>query len=70
MAEERADALIEFGADDVLELAGLRVRFGVVNGKCVLKQALRETMAADYVARALASQGCELRFAILQPDQT
>jgi hypothetical protein len=70
MAEKRAYALIQFGADDVLELAGLRVRFGVVNGKCVLKQALREAMAADYVARALASHGCELRFAILQRDQT
>ena len=49
---------------------GLRVRFGVVNGKCVLEQALREAMAADYVARTLASHGCELRFAILQRDQT
>ena len=70
MAEERADALIQFGADDVLELAGLCVRFEVVDGKCVLEQALRETMATDYIARALASPGGELRFAILQCDQT
>ena len=39
MPEERADALIEFRADDVFEPAGLRVRFGVVDGESVLEEA-------------------------------
>ena len=70
MAEECADALIQFGADDVLELAGLRVRLGVVDRKCVLKQPLGEAMTPDDVARALASHGGELRLSILKRDQT
>jgi hypothetical protein len=69
VAKERADTLIQFGADDVFELAGLRVCFGVVDGKCVLKQALREAMATDYIARALASHGGELRLSILKSNQ-
>src|SRR6266705_2099954 len=36
MPEERADTLVQFGADDVFEFAGLRVRLGIVNGKSVL----------------------------------
>ena len=40
MAEEAADALIEIGADDVLEFAGLRVSFGIINSEGVFEQAL------------------------------
>jgi len=37
VAEERADALVQFRADDVFELAGLCVCFGFVDGKSVFK---------------------------------
>jgi hypothetical protein len=37
VAEEGADTLIEFGADDVLELAGLVVGFGVFDGEGVFE---------------------------------
>ena len=38
MAQEGADALVEFRADDVLESAGLSVRFGVVDAKVSLNK--------------------------------
>ena len=57
VAKERADALVQLGADDVLELACLRVRFGIVNGKSVLEEALGQTVTADHVSCALASHG-------------
>src|SRR5580693_987569 len=66
MAEEGADALIEFRADDVLKFAGLRVYFGFLDGKGVLEEALREAVAAHDVARALGSYGSELSFAVLE----
>jgi hypothetical protein len=52
MAEERADALVEFWADDVFELAGLGVCFVIVDAKRVLEEAFRKTVAAYDVARA------------------
>jgi hypothetical protein len=52
MAEEAADALVEFRADDVLEFAGLGVRFVVVNAKRVFEQTLGQAMAPHHVARA------------------
>jgi len=64
MAEERADALIQLGADDVLELASLGVHFGFVDRKRVLEESLGETMAAHDVACALAPHGRELRFSV------
>jgi hypothetical protein len=70
MSEKGADALIEFRTDDVLELAGLRVRFEVVNREGVLEKALCKAMAANDVAGALASHGGELRLAIPKRDQT
>ena len=57
MPEKGANARVQLGADDVLEPACLRVRFGLVNRKSVLEQALRQAMAAHHVARALASRG-------------
>ena len=39
MAEERADALIQFRADDVFETAGLRVGLGVVSRESVFEEA-------------------------------
>ena len=52
MTEEGADALIELGADDVFEFAGLIVGFGVFDGECVFEKAFGEAVAADDVAGA------------------
>jgi hypothetical protein len=41
MTEERADALVELGANDVLEFAGVRVGFGIGDRKCIGQQAFR-----------------------------
>jgi hypothetical protein len=69
MAEERADTLIQLRADDVFELAGLRVYFGFVDGKSILEEALGKAVAADDVACALGSYRSELRFAISKIDE-
>ena len=69
MAEERADTRVKLRADDVLEPAGLRVSFSLIHGKSVLEQALRQTVTANHVARALASDGSQLRLPVLQRDQ-
>src|SRR5271169_2671804 len=62
VAKERADTLVQLRADDVLELAGLRVRLGVVDGKRVLEEAFGQAVTAHHVARALAAHGRELHF--------
>jgi len=63
--KEGADALVQLWADDVFELAGLGVRFGIVNGKSVFEKALGETVTTDNVARSLATYGRELHFPVL-----
>jgi hypothetical protein len=65
VAQESADALVEFGADDVLEFAGLGLRLGVVDGEGILEEALGEAMTANNVASAAASVGRELYFAVV-----
>ena len=40
VAKKSADAMIELGADDVLELAGLVAGFDVVDGESVFEEAL------------------------------
>ena len=65
MAEECTNALVQFRADDVFELAGLRVRFGILDGKRVLEETLGQAVAADDVARALAAYRSKLHFAVL-----
>ena len=45
--EKSADALVELRTDDVFELAGLRMRLGVVNGEGVLEETFREAMPAQ-----------------------
>ena len=69
MAEKSADALIEFGADDVLELAGLVVSLGVVDGKCVFEKTLGQTISPDDVTRAAASRERQLHFTVSQFDK-
>ena len=52
MSKERADALVEFRRDDMLEAAGLYLSFGVFDGESVGEQALGEAVATHYIARA------------------
>ena len=40
VAKESANALIQLRADDVFEAAGVRLRFGVFNGKSVFEEPL------------------------------
>ena len=69
MAEKRAYTLIEFGADDVFEPAGLRVGLGVVNGESVFEEALGQTMASHDTSCSLAAHSRKLRLTVLQFDQ-
>src|SRR5580704_14383335 len=69
VAKERADALVEFGADDVLEPAGLGVGLGVVDGKSIFEEAFSKSMPAHDAPRPLAADWRKLRLAGLQFDQ-
>ena len=69
MAEEAADALVELWADDVLELAGLRIRFGIGDRKSVCKEPLGETAAADHVASAALARIGKVNFRIADRDE-
>ena len=66
MPEKRADALVQLRTDDVLESASLRARFGIADGKSVFEETLGQAVPADHVPGALAADGRELHFAILQ----
>jgi len=71
MAEETADALVEFGTDNVFEFASLAVRFLVVNAEGVLEKTFGEAVAADDIARAAFAAVGEKDFVIfLHRDQT
>lgn len=63
VAEERADALVEFGRDDVLEAAGLLMRFGVFDSERVSEKSFGEAMAANHVARAARAGFGQMHFA-------
>src|SRR6266852_1570390 len=67
--QERANALVQLRADDVFELAGLRVGLGIFDGKSVLEEAFGQAVTADHVARALAAYGRELHFPVLHLHQ-
>lgn len=69
MAEEGADALVEFGGDDVFELAGLRAGFGIVDGESVFEEAFGEAMTADNVAGAAAAGWREVDVAVVEFDK-
>jgi len=68
MAKETADALVQFRADDVLELARLVVDFGIIDGERVLEKAFGQPMTAHNIAGATAAAGGQLYCAILQLD--
>ena len=53
MPEKRANLLLEFRADNVLEFAGVRVGFGADDGECVGEKPLGKPVAADHIARAI-----------------
>jgi len=60
MAQERADLIRRFGREDVLELAGLLLDFGLaVHGERIGEEALGETMAADDVGSAVTATAGE-----------
>src|SRR5579885_1317142 len=69
MSQKRTDALIQFGRNDVLELARLRAGFGVVNREGVLEKPLRKPVPADHVTRAIRAAGREARRAAFQLDE-
>ena len=69
MAKECADLVVEFGADDVFELAGLCVRFGIFYGKCVFEEPLGQAMAPHNVASPSRAGGREFDVSILQTHQ-
>jgi hypothetical protein len=52
MAEKCADALIELGADDVFEFAGLGVSLGIVDGESIFEKTLCQAVAPHYIASA------------------
>jgi hypothetical protein len=56
MTKKGADALVQLRADNVFELARLRVRFGIVDGKSVLEQPFRQAMPPHYVAGPAATR--------------
>ncbi len=70
MTEERADLAVQLGTDDVLELAGLRMRLGIADGKCVGQQAFGEAVTPDDVLSATSAGGGEPDFGIADFDQS
>jgi len=60
MAQECAYFVGSFGREDVLELAGLLLDFGLtVHGETVGEEALGEAVSADDIGGALTAAGCE-----------
>lgn len=52
MSKKRANALIEFGADNVLEFASLRIRLSIRNGKSICKKTLRQPPPPNDISSA------------------
>ena len=69
VAQKSANALIEFGADDVFEFAGLGVGLGIINGEGVFEKALCEAMTADYITSATAAGVGELHGGVAHLDE-
>jgi hypothetical protein len=68
--EKRADPLIEFGADDVLELAGVGIGFGARDRERIGEQAFGETAAADDIAGAAFPARGERNFTFADLEQS
>jgi hypothetical protein len=69
VTEKSADALIELGADDVFEFAGLGVGFGIIDGESIFEKALCEAMTAHYVASAAAAAVSEMHGGVAHLDE-
>jgi hypothetical protein len=69
VTEKGADALIEFGADDVFELASLGVGFGIINGERILEKALCEAMTAHYIASTAAAGVSKMYVGVAHLDE-
>ena len=52
VTEKSADALIELGADDVFEFAGLGVGFRIIDGESIFEKALCQAMTAYHITSA------------------
>ncbi len=69
VSQEGTDALIQFGADDVFELASLAVRFVVVDAKCVFEEAFGQAVATNDISGATRTSFGEIYGAIFQIDE-
>ena len=64
MTEKRADALIELGADDVFELAGLRVGLGIIDGEGIFEKALCQEVTPHNIASSAITGLSEMHIAV------
>ena len=69
VTEKSANALIEFGADDVFEFASLGVGLGIIDGESIFEKALCEAMTADHIAGAAATSLGEVHIGVAHFDK-
>jgi len=69
MSQEPADSLIELRADDVLKLAGTRIRFLIGDQERVRKKPFRQTTAADNISGAIPALWREGDLAVVRFEQ-
>ena len=69
MAEECADALIKFGADDVFEFAGVQIRLTVHDRERVHKEPLGQSAAANDIPGTVLAGGSKRDSIFMQFDQ-
>lgn len=69
MTEEAANALVELRTDYVLKFAGLRIGFGIGDGKRVCEEALSEAAATNDIASAALATVSQFNFGIVHCHQ-
>jgi hypothetical protein len=67
--EKSADALIELGADDVFEFAGLGVGLGIIDGEGVFEKTLCQAMTAHHIASAAITSLGEIDGGVAHLDE-
>lgn len=67
--QKRADFLVEFGADDVLELTSVRIRFGFGNRKSIGQQSFCEPPPPNDVASPCAASLRQSQLAFAHGEQ-
>ena len=70
MTQERADALVQLRADDVLELARVRIGRFLLDGKRVCQQPLRQAPPPDDIARPIFASRSERYFVVAHLQQS